>query len=83
MADTPKPMRRYGGPRGALAPLRGGCAPRPGISAVFVGDGRMGLKGKTEQKIHFASSFAITYNDNVLAINALRDAGLQRLGKHA
>jgi len=36
----------------------------------------MGLKGKTEQKIHFASSFAITYPNNVLTIKALRDDSL-------
>jgi len=62
----------------------GGCDSLPsGNFGSFRRDGRMGLKGKTEQKIHFTSSFAITYPNNVLTINALRDAGLQRQGKHA
>jgi len=69
--------RRYGGPRWGMPPRWGGWPPRRrGILAVFVGDSRMGQKGKTEQNIHFASSLAITY-PHVLTINALRDAGLQ------
>jgi len=43
----------------------------------------MGLKGKTEQKINFALSFAITYPNNVLTINAVHDTGLRRQRKHA
>jgi len=72
-------------PRGTRPPPPVGVAVPPvgEFWQCFVGDGRMGLKAKTGRKIHFASSFVITYPNNILTISALRDAGLQRHGKHA
>ena len=72
--------------RGATGGLRGTgnqsgrLCPRP--QSGNLGSFRRGWPGDRRQ-IHFASSFAITCRNNVLTINALRDAGLQRQGKHA
>jgi len=78
---------RGGATRGARGtpPSRGGCAAVGEFWQFSPGwlDGPEGWKGRRNKKNHFASSFVITYHNNVLTINALRNAGLQRQGKHA
>jgi len=70
--------RRYGEWLGGTAPVGEAVAPLGNLGSFRQGwpDGAEEEEWKTEQEIQFASSFAITYPNNVLTINVLRDAGL-------